>query len=173
MLPLDTLIVAISEQPEVNSISPTGEPELKIREDGTLEVDKDTERCSRPGVFAGGDVVTGPNTVVDAIAAGKKAAVMINRYLLGEELQQPEEPRIPDKFIEPLLLTEEELAEIARVEAPRVPPQLRRRSFEEVETALSQADARREAARCLRCDLEFTHGLQKEVEPALVEVKLQ
>jgi NADH-quinone oxidoreductase subunit F len=171
MLPLDTLIVAISEQPDVNSISPTGEPELKIREDGTLEVDKDTECCSRPGVFAGGDVVTGPNTVVDAIAAGKKAAVMINRYLRQDELQQREDPRIPDKYIEPLFMSDEEMAEIARAEAPRVPPQLRRRSFEEVETALSQADARREAARCLRCDLEFTQCPKKEIEPALVEVR--
>ena len=172
MLPLDTLIVAISEQPEVNSFSPTGEPELKIREDGTLEVDKDTECCSRPGVFAGGDVVTGPNTVVDAIAAGKKAAIMIDRYLRGEKLRQPEEPRIPKEYVEPILLTEEELDDIRRAEAPRVPPQLRRRSFAEVETALSEADARREATRCLRCDLEFTQPKTEAVEIPISEGSL-
>ena len=165
MLPLDTLIVAISEQPEINSYLPTGEPELKIHEDGTLEIDKNTLLTSREGVFAGGDAVTGPNTVVDAIAAGKKAAVMIDRYLRGEELRQQEPPRIPKLFIEPLPVSEEELEQMRRAEPPRVPAELRRRTFEEVEKSMSEADARREALRCLRCDLEFT-----QPKPAVQDV---
>ena len=169
MLPLDTLIVAISEQPEVNSFSPDGEPELKIREDGTLEVDQTTNACSRPGVFAGGDVVTGPNTVVDAIAAGKRAAIMMDRYLQGEALVQPEQPRIPKVYVEPVMLSEEELEQARRAEPPRVPAGIRRRTFEEVETALSEADARREASRCLRCDLEFTKPKSEPVETAITE----
>ncbi|MBM3324961.1 MAG: hypothetical protein FJY66_04770 [Calditrichaeota bacterium] len=156
ILPLDTLVVAISEQPDVNSVSSTGEPELVIRDDGTLSVDRDTLSCGRPGVFAGGDVVTGPNTVVDAIAAGKKAAQMIDRYVCGEELRQRQQPKVPQVYVEPLKVSEEELAQLRRAEPPHAPVEQRRSSFIEVEMALPETDAKREAMRCLRCDLEFT-----------------
>jgi len=54
-----------------------------------IKIDTETQLTNRPGVFAGGDVVTGPNTVIDAVAAGKKAAVMIDRYVRDESLRQP------------------------------------------------------------------------------------
>lgn len=161
---LDTLIVAISEQPDVNSITPDIEGGLEITKWNTLQVDEYTLACGRPGVFAGGDVVTGPNTVVDAIAAGKKAAVMIDRYIRGEELRQIEEPKIPDIYVEPLTISEEEQSSIERVELPRVPVKRRSRSFIEVERAMSEADAEHEALRCLRCDLEFTQPSPEETE---------
>ena len=164
--------MAISEQPEVNSFSPDGEPELKIEDDGTLMIDKATLCCSRSGVFAGGDVVTGPNTVVDAIAAGKRSAVMIDRYIRGEELHQPvEEPQTPKIYVEPVEVSEAELEQLRRAEPPRVPPELRKRNFTEVETALSEGDARREALRCLRCDLEFTQPESESAEILISEGK--
>jgi len=152
---LDTLIVAISEQPDVDSISPVGEPALRITESGTLEVNRMTLGTSRPGVFAGGDVTTGPNTVIDAIAAGKRAATMIDRYLTGTELEQPEKHIMPSVYIPPITVSVEQL-QAARAEPHRTPAHLRRGTFTEVEMALLEADARREASRCLRCDLEFT-----------------
>ncbi len=164
-VPLDTMVVAISESPDVNSISVEGELELKIKNDGTVEADKRTLRCSRPGVFAGGDVITGPNTVIDAIAAGKRAATMIDRYLRGEKLEQPEPPRKPTVYVEPVLTDEDELAKLRRAEIPRVSPEVRRKSFREVEQTLSEPLARKEAVRCLRCDLEFTEKCRhKETE---------
>ena len=129
---------------------------------GTLQVDPQTLATSRAGVFAGGDVVTGPDTVVDAIAAGKKAAQMIGRYLTGEELKQPIAARRPQHYIEPCTLSEEALAEIRRAEPPLLPIELRRRSFSEVELCLSAEDAIRESKRCLRCDLEFTKPKQQD-----------
>jgi NADPH-dependent glutamate synthase beta subunit-like oxidoreductase len=155
-LKLDTLIVAISEQPDVDSISPVGETALKINKDGMLEVDRQSLTTSRPGVFAGGDVTTGPNTVVDAIAAGKRAALMIDRYLTGEELKQIEKHQMPGVYVPPIELSEEELAQLRRVEPPRAPAEHRCSTFTEVEMTLLEADARREASRCLRCDLDFT-----------------
>lgn len=163
ILPLDTLVVAISEQPDVDSISPSGEPGLKIEDDGTLYADKDHLSCSRPGVFAGGDVVTGPNTVVDAIAAGKKVAVMIDRYIRGEELRQPEQAKVPQNYVEPLEISEEELSQLRRAEPPHVSIEQRTSSFVEVEMALPEDDAKCEAMRCLRCDLEFTQPKEKEL----------
>ncbi|MBT7617239.1 MAG: FAD-dependent oxidoreductase, partial [Calditrichaeota bacterium] len=160
---LDTLIVAISEQPDVNSISPDAEGGLEITKWNTIQVDENTLSSNRSGVFAGGDVVTGPNTVIAAIAAGKRVANMIDRYILGEELRQVEKPRLPNKYIEPCSVTEEEMSALERIDLPRVPVNRRSKSFIEVERAMSEADAEHEALRCLRCDLEFTKKMPVEI----------
>jgi len=156
---LDTLIVTIGDVPDIEFMSSMG---IEVTDWGTLKVDKATLSTTRPGVFAGGDVVTGPNTVVEAIAAGKKAATMIGRYLRGEELKQPGTPLLPKVYVEPLQLGDEELAEADRVEPPTLPAAARRRDFNEVEKSLSVKDATREARRCLRCDLEFTRPKEDE-----------
>ncbi|TET44018.1 FAD-dependent oxidoreductase [candidate division TA06 bacterium] len=150
---LDTLIVAIGEQPDVQFISAMG---VEINKRGTLHADPETLATSRPGVFAGGDVVTGPNTVIDAIAAGKKAAVVIDRYLRGEELRVPPKVHLPEFYLEPATITEDELAQARRAKPSTLPAESRRQSFEEVEKTLSIEDGLKEARRCLRCDLEFT-----------------
>jgi NADH-quinone oxidoreductase subunit F len=77
---LDTLILAIGESPDYSLL-----PEaIKITEQKTIIVNPLTLETSISGVFAGGDVVTGPATVVEAIVAGKKAANSINDYLTDE-----------------------------------------------------------------------------------------
>ncbi len=172
-LQLDTLIVAISEQPDVNSIQPDIEGGLEITKWNTLRVDEHTLQCNRPGVFAGGDVVTGPNTVIAAIADGKKAAVMIDRYIRGEELRQIGQPKVPKIYIEPYPIEEEEQSGIDRIDVPRVPAKRRSKSFIEVERAMSEADAEHEAIRCLRCDLEFTKPKPEEQEIQKVETQAE
>jgi pyruvate/2-oxoglutarate dehydrogenase complex dihydrolipoamide dehydrogenase (E3) component len=118
-------------------------------------------QTSREGVFAAGDVVRGPNTVVEAIADGKKAATIIERCLKKEPLLQPISPRLPQVYVEPIM--DEAALSAARAETPRAPAGWRTRNFAEVEVTLSPAEARREALRCLRCDLEFTSA--KKVQP--------
>jgi len=117
-------------------------------------------QTNRTGVFAAGDVVRGPNTVVDAIADGKKAALIIERFLKKEPLLQPVTPVIPRVYVEPIL--DEAALSAARAETPRAPAEWRRRNFAEVEVTLSQSEAGREALRCLRCDLEFTKPREKK-----------
>jgi NADH-quinone oxidoreductase subunit F len=160
-VPLDTLIVAISEGSDTDCISVAGANRVETTRQGTVKVDPETLLTNRPGVFAGGDVVTGPNTVVDAIAAGKRAAVMIDRYLRGEQLKQPSKARLPDVYIEPVAPPSDG-APADRVTTPRLSCQARRQSFEEVEMVLSVASAQREAQRCLRCDLTFTESKKRE-----------
>ena len=162
---LDTLIVTIGDTPDIEFIESMG---IAVTKGGALHIDPDTLETSRPGVFAGGDVVTGPNTVVEAIAAGKKAAVMISRYLRGEKLMQPASPRLPEHYIEPLVLDDVALAASGRAKPPSIPLEKRRSGFEEVELVLDVKDAMMEARRCLRCDLDFT---QKLAEAAVREVK--
>jgi len=150
---LDTLIVAIGERPDSDCLKSTG---VEVHKDGRVCVNEKTFCTNRPGVFAGGDVVTGPNTVVDAIMSGRKAAEVIDRYLKGKELTEPAKVRWPQVFIEPAEVGDEEVEDIPRVEPPTIPPESRRRNFAEVEMTLSAEQARRQARRCLRCDLEFT-----------------
>jgi NADH-quinone oxidoreductase subunit F len=167
-VPLDTLVVAISEGSDTDCVAVAGANHVDITPSGTVRIDRDTLATNRPGVFAGGDVVTGPNTVVDAIAAGKRAAVMIDRYLRAEPLRQPAEARLPTKYVEPLPAAGEETPAGGRVEPPSLSVQARRRSFTEVEMTLGVADATREAIRCLRCDLAFTQPAKKVEEKVVV-----
>jgi len=129
-IPLDTLIVAIGEQPDTELIASMG---ITINRNGTLQVDPETLSTNHPGVFAGGDNVSGSNSVVYAIADGKKAAIMIDRYLQNKELKMPPIARLPKIFIEPLEISEEERCTAKRVNPPVLPVEFRKQSFEEVE----------------------------------------
>ena len=150
---LDTLIVAIGEQPAGEILAAAG---LELNKNGSIKIDPKTFRTSRDGVFAGGDVATGPATVVDAIAAGKKAAAAIGRYLRGESLEIPPEVKLPRVFIEPAVVDEEQQETARRVKIRSIPPEARLKNFAAVEKTLSEEEAVAEAQRCLRCDLRFT-----------------
>ncbi len=152
---LDTLIVAISEEPDTAALSAMG---VKVNKGSRVEADLMTGSTSRLGVFAGGDVVTGPNTVVEAIAAGKKTALMIDRYLRGGELHQPAEIHLPEVLLAPVESGADQDAGAARVRQPSMAVTARKHNFDEVENSLSAEDASREAGRCLRCDLEFARA---------------
>jgi len=150
---LDTLIVAISEDSGTECIAPAKSSGIEITNWNTVQVDSRTLQTNRPGVFAAGDVVSGPNTVIDAIADGKKAANMILRYLQGKEMIEPAKLNLPTVYVEPVSV---ETMDENRVETPRASVDWRKRNFAEVEVSLSVEEATREACRCLRCDLEFT-----------------
>ena len=159
--PVDTLIVAVGEEPRTGFLAAAG---VEIGTKKGVLTDTETLLTTRQGVFAGGDVVTGSNTVVAAIAAGRKAADVIDRYLKGQELQQPARPRVPTVYVEPVEPTAIRADQADRVKPPMASIESRRRSFAEVEDTISEENARREAGRCLRCDLEFTQVKQEETD---------
>jgi NADH-quinone oxidoreductase subunit F len=161
VIDLDTLIVAIGEDSGIDAITPAKSSRLETTPWNTVRTDPSTMRTNRPGVFAAGDVVRGPNTVVEAIADGKKAAVIIERFIRNEPLLQPVSARLPQVYVEPIV--DETALGGDRADTPRAAAEWRKRNFAEVEVALSQAEANRETLRCLRCDLEFTR-CQKETE---------
>jgi len=152
-LSLNTLIVAIGERPDSDCLASMG---IRISKAGRLPVDARTFATNRQGVFAGGDLVTGPNTVADALAAGKKAAAVIDRYLRGESLAPEPTVNLPEFFLEPADVGEDEREQARRAEPAVIPVESRRKNFAEVEMALSTEQAHAEARRCLRCDLAFT-----------------
>ncbi|TAL71039.1 MAG: FAD-binding protein [Bacteroidetes bacterium] len=160
---LDNLIVTIGDTPDVGYISYMG---IEVNKWGTLIVNQETLETNRAGVFAGGDVVTGPNTVIEAIAAGKKAAIMINRFLNGEELSKPLEKKMPAIYIEPMVTVDTGEEELKRIKLPTISVDKRRSSLEEVEQTLSEESAVYEASRCMRCDLDFTYAEKIKREQA-------
>ncbi len=167
-LEYDTLIVAISEDSGVDSVGPARSSGIETTKQNTLKVDMRTLLTSREGVFAAGDVVSGPNTVIQAIAAGKRAAEMIMHYERHEALEVKAVPKLPDVFLPPLL-QEEATIPATRVETPRASVAWRKRNFAEVEVSLSTGEAIKEARRCLRCDLEFTTPADQKEEVILSE----
>ncbi|MEW5901250.1 MAG: NADH-ubiquinone oxidoreductase-F iron-sulfur binding region domain-containing protein, partial [Acidobacteriota bacterium] len=153
---LDTLIPAIGERPDTSFFSERDG--LSISQRGGLEVDPSSLTTSREGIFAGGDAVTGPATVIQAMAAGKLAAEMIARYIEGKDLVKEPALTRPSVYIEPVELSEEELAKIKRPKMPRLRRSARKKNFKEVELGLTEPVAVAEARRCLRCELETEEG---------------
>jgi NADH-quinone oxidoreductase subunit F len=149
---VDSLVLAISQEPEVSLL--VGENGLKVSSWSTLEVDPETLITNVDGVFAGGDVVSGPNTVTAAMSHGKIAAQMIHKFVNGEPLERKYEVTRPAARVEAAELSEEEAQSLKRPEMPAIPIDQRTASFKEVELGFEEAAAIKEAKRCLRCDLE-------------------
>jgi NADPH-dependent glutamate synthase beta subunit-like oxidoreductase len=151
-LKLDTVIAAIGERADAGSFT-QGES-IDISQWETIVTDPETLATNRPGVFAGGDVATGPRTVVEAIGQGKLAAESMAQYLEGVQPVREYKLNRPSLYVEPMELSEEETAKASRPKIPRLTVKDRRLSFREVIQGLTEAKAVREARRCLRCDLE-------------------
>jgi NADH-quinone oxidoreductase subunit F len=152
---LDILIPAIGQQPDKSFLG-NGDG-IKISRAGMIQVNPETLSTDREGVFAGGDAVSGPATVIEAMAAGKTAAESIHRYLRGIPLARKYEVTRPSIQVEPLEFSDEELeriAELPRAKPPEISLKRRQKEFTEVTGCLNKQAAMTEAKRCLRCDLQ-------------------
>jgi len=123
-----------------------------------FHVNRSTLQTDLEGVFAGGDVVTGPRTVVEAIAAGTTAAESIEKYIERKNLAKEYRLNRPSLYVEPIELTEEEIEKAKRPKMPKLPIKARKKNFKEVELGLTKDMAIKEARRCLRCELETEDG---------------
>jgi NADH-quinone oxidoreductase subunit F len=153
---LDTVIVAIGERADVAEICQGSG--IAVNDWGTIKADGRTFATNVPGVFAGGDVITGPATVIDAMGAGKVAADMIDKHINGKPVARDYRVTRPSIYVEPVELSEEEISQAKRPEMPCVEACVCTLSTVEVETGLTDEMAVKEARRCLRCDLETADG---------------
>ena len=121
----------------------------------TVEADPDTMQTSQPGVFSAGDCVTGPDVLVRAVANGRIAAEMIDRFLRGQEVSPSDDQLMEKLFSQIGVFDPEERIGIPpgwpREESEILPPEVRKRTFEEVDKGYRTDAAIREATRCLRC----------------------
>ncbi len=148
----DTVIPALGQVPDLEFIEQSG---FEVTETGTISVDTATLATNRDGVFAGGDVVSGPDTVITAIAAGKKAACSIDRYLKGMPPAPEEAKAIPEKLIDAkLTAAKERFPSKKRVKLQKLEPEKRTLAFSEVEQGYSAKEAQEEAGRCLASQIE-------------------
>jgi NADH-quinone oxidoreductase subunit F len=152
VIDLETLIAAIGEEPDLSLLGDGHGVEVSRR--GTAVVSGESLVTNVAGVFAGGDVVTGPDTVIQAMSSGKLAAEMIDKYVRGEGLQRRYEFIRPSQYVPAVELTEEEIEQAQRPALPCLAVEQRAGSFAEVDLCLTEEMAIREARRCLRCDLE-------------------
>jgi len=149
----DMVIEAVGQRPDTSFIKNNS---INIGRGGTIVIDPRTLVTDRAGVFAGGDAVSGPQTAIEAIAAGQRAASSIKRWLQGKEFS----PIVERNGHKPIAISsvppaEEETRERVRVGITEITMKERRTSFKEVVLPYQQKDAREEASRCLRCDLEL------------------
>ena len=148
-IPADTIIVAIGQGIETIGFEQAG---IKIQRGGNVAANTSTQIPDMEGVFAGGDCVTGPATVIRAIAAGKAAAANIDEYLgFNHEIKVDVEvptPRCTD------------LRPRGRVEPTEREACARKCDFDCIECGMTDEEAAQESSRCLRCD-HFGYGIFK------------
>ncbi|NIN68724.1 MAG: FAD-dependent oxidoreductase, partial [Anaerolineae bacterium] len=116
---IDTLIPAIGQEPDVDSLVDGNG--LKLSQWSTVEVDLATLHSGVEGVFAGGDVVTGPATVVGAMAHGKIASQMIHNYIQGTPVERHYSVTHPALDVEVVELADEEIEKLHRPSMPLLP----------------------------------------------------
>jgi len=146
VIPCDTVILAIGQSSDVSFLTPADAVETTRQ--GTLKIDPATLMTTAPGIFAAGDIAFGPRLIINAVADGKKAAVEIDKYLRGPEWK----PK--SRYVQVTVLDHHEMAahydEYSRLNVPVLAID-RRTGVAEVETGYTEAQARSEASRCLRC----------------------
>jgi NADH-quinone oxidoreductase subunit F len=152
----DTIIAAVGQAPDLSFLPPDSSLERTRWE--TLVVDSNTLATNIPGIFAGGDFVTGPGMVIEAIAAGRRGAIAIDKYFKGDsspvQIYDLKREGIKEMVPEKVSSEANEWEAKHRLEVPVLPAQNRKHSFQEIEQCFREEQAREEAARCLRCDLE-------------------
>ncbi|MCK5350626.1 MAG: FAD-dependent oxidoreductase, partial [Desulfobacula sp.] len=144
---IDQLIPAIGQRPNISSLNDLAD--IKISKWSTTEVNPVTFATDKKGVFAGGDVQTGPGVAIGAIAAGMEAAISITRYLKGEDMMEGRElPIVENPEYIPV---SENMVKESRYKMPELDLEKRAGNFTEVELGYNEEDGRKEADRCLNC----------------------
>lgn len=161
LIDADVIITAIGQRVENSDIGTiTG---LKWTRRSTLDVNLVTMETSVEGIFAAGDAVLGPATVIEAIGGGKRAAASIDRYLLG--IPQPKMPPVPVRRgrINCIELPSATRMILKRPVMPLLNLDRRRTTFQQVELGYTENAVREESRRCLRCDICLRCGKCVEI----------
>ena len=151
VLRADEIVVAVSQTPDAAALGSSAG--VKLAEDCAIKTLDEFGTTSRPGVYAAGDVTGEAGSVIEAIAAGRRAALGVDGYLTGKGVEDARRrwgrSRAADK--RKVLARNMERDRALRVEIPRRNAKERAGDFQPVETPLSEEDAVAEAQRCLRC----------------------
>jgi len=160
-LSVDIVIPAIGQEPDKLCVLNAG---LETNRNSTLKVGPSLA-TTRPAVFAAGDAVSGPASVIEAVAQGNRVAREVDLFLRTGDRAKVDIPL--EAHLPPLTWDMEQFSDTPRVQLGALPVE-ERRSFREVELPAAEAEIRTECRRCLRCDLEWGQHMKKtaEAEPA-------
>jgi heterodisulfide reductase subunit A-like polyferredoxin len=147
VIEVDAVVPAIGQESDWACL--TDECACQLTDWGTMRIDPFTLQTHDPDIFAGGDAVTGPRTVIEAIAAGKQAAISIGRYIRGEDMVAGREK----DWMAVEQVSTEGYDRIPREHMPVLSPKIRAGNFEEVQLGFTEEQVRVEAARCLSCGI--------------------
>ena len=157
----DVVVSAIGQRVDSDCMRSVGL--LKWSRRNTVSANMVSMETSVPAVFAAGDAVTGPATVIEAIGAGKRAANAIDRYLAG--IPQPKIPPVPVRRgrVDWIEVTASSKMTLKRPRMPLLMIERRRTTFQQVELGLDEGMVREESRRCLRCDICLRCGKCVEI----------
>ncbi|MHB9033108.1 MAG: FAD-dependent oxidoreductase [Anaerolineae bacterium] len=148
VLPVDIILPAIGQSSDVTCAEGCG---VEFNRNTTAKVDR-TLATSRPGVFAAGDVVLGPATVVEAVAQGNKVAQMVDEYLQKDAVIDKADWLVYDNL--PNIYNMEAYATAVRAVMSIQAPEVRKHNWAEVELGFETVACQEECRRCLRCDID-------------------
>jgi NADH-quinone oxidoreductase subunit F len=153
-LSVDTIIAAIGQTPDLSFVP--GDSGVKVNRWSCFDVAANGFRSgtTNPKFFAGGDAVTGPSTVIKAIAAGHEAAEDLDGFIRKQNGEPAWVPPAEEQIHIPFVV-DEETDECPQAHMPELEADVRRKNFVEVELGYKKDQAIKEASRCLRCDAEI------------------
>lgn len=156
----NSIIICIGQEADTDFLTDS----LSLTVDGTIKVDEETlETLSTRGVFAGGDIISGPASVIEAVASGRKAASSIDRYLGGDGIIDKDGYSF-EVGNELFIGQEDGFSCLECAPAPVIDVNERKSGFSPVEQTFEEEIARKEAHRCLKCDLRL-HLQQNPLPP--------
>lgn len=180
-LDFDTVIVAISQMPNLIGLNGDSKTNLHFTKWGTLQVNPETLQTNEPTIFAGGDVVLGPSTIIASMGQGRRAAESITKYLNKEPFEN-----FTTHMVKPQVLrgesfrphtyaaTYKETMKQKREEVDKLNPNARKYQFEEVDLGYSEEQAVREASRCLNCGVCVEcHECHRVCEPGAIDYSME
>jgi heterodisulfide reductase subunit A-like polyferredoxin len=147
-LDVDMVVPAIGQKANLSFLEDSG---IKLTKWGTIEVEETTYQTSKPGVFAAGDVHTGPWIAIEAVGGGIEAAESIDRYLRGVDMKEGRVEGVKAHARWRALPKDEEGA--PRAEMSTLPPELSCKCFDEITQGFTEAQAEAEASRCINCGI--------------------
>jgi NADH-quinone oxidoreductase subunit F len=159
---VDVLIPAIGQ-----SVDPTGlDGAVTLKRDGTFDCSA-ALGTSRPGVFAAGDAVSGPASIIEAVAQANDVARSVDYYLRTGQMPDGKLVMMPGYEVVEECWILDDYAEAARPPLPSIPVAERQGNFREVDLGMEEQTIREECKRCLRCDLEWLReqGLAVQAVP--------
>jgi NADH-quinone oxidoreductase subunit F len=161
VIEVDVLVPAIGQDIDLSWSAGSG---IDVN-GGTTLVVSNALATTRPGIFAAGDAVSGPATVIQAVAQGNQVARVVDHYLRTSKVEKI--PVVAGYEVVEQQFNLDDYADSHRPEMPELPIAERRGNFNEVELGLDEVAIHEECKRCLRCDLEWLErqGLAFEATP--------